>query len=378
MKEEDSNIEVEEKEKEIDLLELGIRLWDSKRQILLWALCGAIIGLIVAISIPREYTTSVKLVPETGEARSGGNLSALAAFAGVNIGTTGSNDAMGPNMYPDIVSSTPFIVDMFSVKLPTDVPGDTLTLEEIITSKTKRPWWTVITSFVTSLPSRTVSLFSSNNSNKQSAVSDSIIGINPFKLTRAQEGIVGGISSRVTSDVSRGVVSINVMLQDATASANLADTVARRLQEYIKDYRTEKARNDLKYAEKLNEEAREDYFNAQQEYAKFVDRNQGLSNRTAALELERLQNEMQLAFNLYNSTSQQVQIAKAKVQSNTPVFSVIKPASIPNKPSKPRKMMIIIGFMFVAVVLCSAIILFAPGIKSSIREKKSQMESNTD
>lgn len=378
MKEEDSNIEVEEKEKEIDLLELGIRLWDSKRQILLWALCGAIIGLIVAISIPREYTTSVKLVPETGEARSGGNLSALAAFAGVNIGTTGSNDAMGPNMYPDIVSSTPFIVDMFSVKLPTDVPGDTLTLEEIITSKTKRPWWTVITSFVTSLPSRTVSLFSSNNSNKQSAVSDSIIGINPFKLTRAQEGIVGGISSRVTADVSRGVVSINVMLQDATASANLADTVARRLQEYIKDYRTEKARNDLKYAEKLNEEAREDYFNAQQEYAKFVDRNQGLSNRTAALELERLQNEMQLAFNLYNSTSQQVQIAKAKVQSNTPVFSVIKPASIPNKPSKPRKMMIIIGFMFVAVVLCSAIILFAPGIKSSIREKKSQMESNTD
>ena len=276
-------------------------------------------------------------------------------------------------MYPDIVSSIPFVVDMFNVKLPTDNPGDTIPLSEIISKRTKRPWWTIITSYTISLPSKVFKLFSKNLDE-----SDSIDEINPFKLTRFQEDIVSGINSRINADESKGKITIEIMLQDATASANLADTVARRLQEYIIDYRTEKARNDLNYAEKLNEEAREDYFNAQQEYAKFVDRNQGLSNRTAALELERLQNEMQLAFNLYNSTSQQVQIAKAKVQSNTPVFSVIKPASIPNKPSKPRKMMIIIGFMFVAVVLCSAVILFASEIKSSIREKKNQMESNTD
>lgn len=365
MKEEIAPKPAEGEEEEIDLLELGLKLWNSRKRILVWALCGAVAGLIVALSIPKEYTSSVKLVSETGEASSGGAMSSLAAMAGINIGNKSGGDALAPEMYPEIVSSTPFIVELFPVKLPTDVEGDTVSVEEMISERVTSPWWT----FLTSLPGRAIGLFTGGRNED----ADGGGGVNPFHLTRDQKEIADGISGRVSADVSKdGIITISVTLQDAIASANLADTVARRLQEYIKNYRTGKARNDLEYAEKLNEEAKGDYFKAQQEYAMSVDRNQGLSNRTAALEQERLQNEMQLAFNLYNSTSQQVQLAKAKVQSTTPVFSVIEPSSVPNMPSKPKKVLIIAGFIFLAVVCCSAVILFAPGLKQSIKEKQNQ------
>ena len=133
------------------------------------------------------------------------------------------------------------------------------------------------------------------------------------------------------------------------------------------DYRTNKARQDLKYAEMLNEEAKAKYFKAQQIYANYLDRNQGIVFRSAQVERERLENETALAFNLYNSTSQQVQRAQAKVQETMPVYAVITPATVPIKPSKPRKALILVGFTFLAFVACAVWIQF---LKPMIEEHK--------
>ena len=50
-------------EKEIDLLELAMKLWQNKKKICIWCFIGAVFGLVIAFSIPREYNSSATLAP---------------------------------------------------------------------------------------------------------------------------------------------------------------------------------------------------------------------------------------------------------------------------------------------------------------------------
>ena len=54
-------------EQEIDLLELARKLWDSRKLILKFCLVGVVVGLVVAFSIPKEYTTTIELAPGKSE-----------------------------------------------------------------------------------------------------------------------------------------------------------------------------------------------------------------------------------------------------------------------------------------------------------------------
>ena len=90
-------------EQEIDLIELAQKVWASRK--LVFKACGiaALVGLVVAFSIPKEYSTSVTLAPESGGKSGGGSMGALAAMAGINLGTSSGEDALSPELYPDIV-----------------------------------------------------------------------------------------------------------------------------------------------------------------------------------------------------------------------------------------------------------------------------------
>jgi len=55
-------------EQEIDLIELAQKLWKERKFLLKGCGIAVVVGLIVAFSIPKEYTTTVKLAPETQDA----------------------------------------------------------------------------------------------------------------------------------------------------------------------------------------------------------------------------------------------------------------------------------------------------------------------
>lgn len=354
-----------DEEQEIDLLELFGKIWAGRKTILKWAVVGAVAGLIIAISIPKEYVATIRLAPEATDQRGmSGNLGALAAMAGISAGGSASGDAVSPKLYPDIVGSIPFNVEMFDVKV-TNLKGDkTETVKEYLTSDISSPWWSALMS----LPGRAVggimSLFRDKDADDESSATDM------FHLTPEENSIVGMLAGRVTVDVDAktSIISISVMMQDPMVSAMLADTVAERLKTYVTDYRTNKARADMEYAQKLCDEARDDYYAAQQRYANYTDKNKGIILQSMRTEEERLQNEMSLAFNLYNTTAQQLQLAKAKVQEITPVYTVLQPSTVPLVAAKPSKMLIIVGCVFLAVVAASAWILFGRDLKGKLKE----------
>lgn len=357
----------ENNEQEIDLLELLQKLWAGRRLIIKWCAVGAVVGLVVAFSIPKEYTTTVKLAPEIQGGKSNlGGLSSLASMAGINMGSMNSADAVSPELYPDIVQSVPFMTALFDVAL-TDAEGEqTWPVSEYVSEELRAPWWSAVLSLPFKALGWVKGLFSKEDEDAGGN------GVDPFRLTKEENEIVKSLQERIGVSVDKKtmVVSLSVTMQDPLVSATLTDTVMRNLQDYITEYRTNKARNDLEFTQRLFDEAQSKYYEAQQRYAQYVDQNQGIVRRSFLTEQERLQNEMNLAYNLYNQTAQQLQMAKAKVQESTPVYAVVQPATVPLKASKPSKMMTLVGFVFFSGVGAAGWILFGRDFLARFRSPR--------
>lgn len=355
----------ESSEQEIDLLELLQKLWAGRQLILKWCAVGAVVGLIIAFSIPKEYTTTVKLAPEIqGNKSNLGGLGSLASMAGINMGSMNSTDAVYPELYPDIVQSVPFMTALFDVQL-TDAKGEqSWPVSEYVSEELRSPWWSTVLGFPFKVLGWVKGLFSKEDETLESGT------IDPFRLTKEEDGIVKTLQDRISAsvDTKTQVVSLSVTMQDPLISATLTDTVMRNLQNYITEYRTNKARNDLAFTQRLFNEAQKKYYEAQQRYAQYVDQNQGIVRRSFRTEEERLQNEMNLAFDVYNQTAQQLQMAKAKVQESTPVYAVVQPATVPLKASKPSKVMTLIGCIFLSGILSMGWILYGKAIAAYLKK----------
>ena len=354
-------------EQEIDLIELAQKVWAGRK--LIFKACGiaVVVALVVAFSIPKEYATSVTLAPEVGGRSGSSNLGALAAMAGVNLRTSAGEDALSPELYPDIVSSTPFLTSLFDVRVQDGEAEIDTTLYVYLKDYQRAPWWGVITS----APFRAIGWVSSlfkDEAEEQGGAAE----LNPFHLTQEESNIANALSGRIAVDVDKktGVTTLTVTMQDPLISASLTDTIMHSLQNYITDYRTNKARHDLAYMEKLYKEARQEYMEAQEKYASFADTNLDLNRLIYRAEQERLQNEMNLAFQVYTQVAQQLQMAKAKVQEITPVYTVVQPATVPLSAAKPSKMLILVAFVFLAGVGSVGWILFVKDFIKNWRKPK--------
>jgi uncharacterized protein involved in exopolysaccharide biosynthesis len=97
-------------------------------------------------------------------------------------------------------------------------------------------------------------------------------------------------------------------------------------------------------------QAKDEYEKACAAYAKYVDSHRDIILQAYISERDQLENNMQLKLNTYNAMLTQAQNAKAKIQENTPAFTVLENAVVPVKPSGPKRMLFVLGFVFMAFV----------------------------
>jgi LPS O-antigen subunit length determinant protein (WzzB/FepE family) len=362
----------EEDEMEIDLMEYARKLWAARKLLLKVAGLAIIVGIVIALTTPKQYTVSVTLAPESSKS-GGGGLSGIASMLGVGGFNMGSDaDALNVTLYPDIVSSTPFILDLMDTPVSTideEQPDTTLVgyLKEYTSSS--------LMGTVMSLPFKAIggimSLFKSEEEVKTDI-------INPFHLTQEQSQTVNGLKKMIVANVDKktGVTTVSVTMQDPMVAAILTDTVIVKLKEHITKYRISKAEEDCKYWEELNRVRQDDYYMKQKKYAEYVDANKNVVLQSVRIEQERLQNEMNLAYQVYSSVASQLQMAKAKVQEAKPVFAVVEPASVPLQPSGTSRKMILLGVVFLAVAAAAAWVLFGQdlwkNLKEGLAEKKEE------
>ena len=324
---------------EIDLLELAKKLWDKRRFIGKYAIIAAVVGLIVGFSIPREYTSGAKMAPEGLKNTKGNSLAGLAALAGFDLSSGENMEGINLTLYPDVVQSTPFMVELSQIPVKGADMDSTLTLYDYIDTQISSPWWSYIIQF----PFRALGWITSLG--KEDAEPS---GIDPYALTKKQSEVLNRIKDRIGISVDKktGVITASATAQDPIVTATVADSMVNKLQEYIYKYRTEKAIRDLDFTQNMFDEAKQNYHEAQRKWAEAYDANRNIAKQSAQVDLIRLQNEQQLAFSVYNQMAQQLESAKIKVQEQTPCVTIIEPASIPVKKSNASKLVILIGFIF--------------------------------
>lgn len=359
---EESQNNLSSQEEEIDLLELALKIWAERKWIIKCCCYAVVVGLVIAFSIPKVYTAVATIAPELSDGKSGGGLSSLAAMAGISMGASSGVDAIYPELYPDIVSSTPFITGLFNVPVK-DLEGEIdTTLYDYMFDYQRAPWWSAIVSAPFKLLGWTISLFKDEKNEEGDGQVD------PFRLTEDQAGIAKALSELISVSVDKktGLTTLSVTMQDARIAACVTDTVMCRLQQYVTAYRTNKARKDFEFQKALFERKKKEYETAQENYAKFADANKNIILQSYRAEQVRLENEMSLAYQVYVNVAQQLQMAEAKVQEITPVYTVVEPATIPVRHSKPSKLMILVGIVFLTGVACVGWILFGREIVAKL------------
>ena len=152
-------------------------------------------------------------------------------------------------------------------------------------------------------------------------------------------------------DEKTAITTVSVTLQDPKVAAVVADSVVSKLQEYIINYRIAKAKDDCAYLQQLFQERQAEYYAAQKKYAEYLDANKNLVLQSVRAEQDRLQNDMNLAYQVYSQVANQLQVARAKVQEAKPVFAVLEPATVPLQPSGTSRKMMIIAVTFVSFVI---------------------------
>lgn len=369
-----TNPPLEEEEMEIDLMEYARKLWKVRKLLLKVAGIAVIVGVIIALTTPKQYTVSVTLAPESSKS-GGSGLSGIASMLGVGGLNMGNDaDALNVTLYPDIVSSTPFILDLMDTPVSTiDEEEPDTTLVGYLTEYTSSS----LIGTIVSLPFKAIggimSLFDDEEKEEGNGQ------INPFQLTKEQARTVEGLRRQIVANVDKktGVTTVSVTMQDPMVAAIMTDTVVVKLKEHITKYRVSKAEEDCQYWEQLNEQRKNEYYQKQKKYAEYVDANKNVILQSVRIEQERLQNEMNLAYQVYSNVATQLQMAKAKVQEAKPVFAIVEPASVPLQPSGTSRKMILIGIVFMAVAGAAAWILFGQDLWNNLKQGLSENKSET-
>lgn len=333
---------------EFDLKTLFKALLGAKKLILINCSIAFIVAVIIAFSIPKVYSASASLVPEAQDENKMGGLSSLASMAGINM--PNSSSAIVPDLYPDVVSSNTFLIDLLYV----DVVGDDGNIKTnyltYLSEYNKQPWWNVILGWPVQMVDR---LFPDED---EISVSSQGGRINPARMSRKENGLVKAIRNNVGCmvDEDSKVITLSFRSQDPVIAATMVDSLKQHLQKFITEYQTSKARVDLEYYKKLAAEAKVKYNVAQTNYATYCDSHKGAILQAYISEQESLENELQLAYTAYSQMCQQVQMAEAKVQERTPAFTQIEGASVPNQPDSPKKKLIVIALVFITFVFTVA------------------------
>ena len=354
-----------DEEIEIDLIGILRKIIGIRKTIYKAAGIGLVIGIIVAISIPKQYTVGVTLSPEMGNTKGSGLSGLAASFLGSGVSMNEGTDALNASLSADIVSSTPFLLELSTMKIPA-LEGETMTLNVYLDEESS-PWW----SYVIGLPGMVIggvkSLFTEEES--ESVPSDKA-NLGTIELSKKESEKIEALKKKILASVDKktSMTTVSVTLQNPKVAAVVADSVVRKLQEYIIDYRTTKAKEDCLYLERLFKERQQEYYDAQKKYADYMDSHDNIILQSVRAEQERLQNDMSLAYQVYSQVANQLQVARAKVQEEKPVFAVVEPAVIPLYPSGTSRKIYVLAFIFLSVCIVISWKLFGEDILNKFKE----------
>lgn len=373
---EENQIQVQsnsENEDEIDLLKLAKTFWKGRKTLFISLFIGTILGVLVAILTPAEYTATTIMVPQTsGKSSSLGGLGGLAALAGIDVSGANQGSDMSPILYPKIVSSLPFKMELMNVPIKFKDFEKPLSLYDYMITNKKMTVLGSIKKYTIGLPG--VIILAIKGKNRPLELSKNS-GNQPVSLTEDQYKVSKALDDIVALEVEpkQGYLTLTVSLPEAQAAAQLAQKAQELLQQDITDFKIQKAKADLEFIQGRYDEVKAQAEGYQINIAQKTDQYKNLTSSVPQVATTRIQTKYGIASTVFQELAKQLEQAKIQVKKDTPVFTIVEPVSVPVEKSKPNRPMILIIWIFMSGIIGTGIV-FGKGFFANVKKKWKEEE----
>ena len=340
-------------EDQIDIIALLSKLWDCKKLIFRTVCLFGIIGIVVALSTPNQYTASAMFTPNSSSSSSSGSssLKGLASLAGINIGgmSEGSKE-VSPMLYGKILESAIFKQQLL------DTP-----LKNIEGIPTLRAYFMQPTSvlgtvkeYTLGLPSKIIGLFKGEASTQSLESLEGITAVSEedFEYFEAIDDLL-----TLSINDKDGFIEIIAKSKNPHVAAQVAKNGELLLQQQIIAIKTKSSLELLQYLEEQYADKKVLLNQAQDRLSRFKDRNLNISTNRFSNNQTRLESELQTATAVFQNVVTQLEQVKFQVTKDTPVFSILKPVVFPNEKSEPKRSLIVVVWLFLGAVFSIGFVL---------------------
>ena len=370
-----------EEEDGLDIIALVKDLWAGRKTILIVTGIFLLLGLISAFTMKRTYTVTSTMVPQVNS-RSSSSLSSLASLAGVDLGMNTSAGDLSPLIYPQIVSSVPFRLELMNTPLHYQKADTAVSMFTYAKEYAKPSVGAKIKKYTIGLPFLLLSKLSKPKE-EQSVVLDGSLPDDdtprPLVLSKEEAAMLGAVAQAVSLSVDKkeGYITLHVTGSEPLQTAELAVKAQQLLQREVTRFRTERAQNQLEYVQARYDELKAENEALQARLAAVRDRSHDMPGTRTRLEQERLQSKYAVSSAVFSEMAKQLETAKMQVKRDTPNLAIIQPVTVPRNPSNSRGRTLFI-WVFLGGVLGCGIVLgkaYLPKLKEMFAKEKPQSEA---
>ncbi len=350
------------KDDEIDLIALIKTIWDGRKTIYYSVGICIFIGLLIAFLSPAKYTASATLLPSSENKSSNmGGLGALAGMAGINLGSMmGQSEGIPAEIYPQVVNSYPFMNEFIHEKFHFEEYENPISIYDYVVADSIPSIGSQIVKYTIRLPwTLKNAIFSGEDELTTKAQDIGVLSLSVEELM-ALESMFEVI--QIDVDDKTGLVNVSVEVEEPVLAAQYVQKAIELLQEYIIEYKTKQARENLNFVQERYNEKKLEYEQAQLAFFDYKDSHRNIISERMDPELQTLSDAYDMASTVYKGLAQQLEQAKIAVKEETPVFTVLEPAKVPLEKSAPNKKMIFIisiilgGFIGLGIIIGQLII----------------------
>lgn len=326
-----------------------VSVWQRRRVVLGSLLVGGLSGLLIAFGSTEEFTAVQRVLPYRAGAASAG-LSGLAGLSGIRLPGAGAEQAVSAELYPDIARTLEFYVAVAETPLRFSTLPDSTTAMTYLRDVARPSAARQVYRFTLGLPQTLYAMIRKSVSGPP--IDETLRRKEPQeaipRFAPAYLETIDLLSERLTISFDRksSLIQVSARMPDAYAAADLVRVASETLMERIIALESRKAGENFRFALQQYDAAKRRYDVAQVRLAEFADRNRSASSSVAIVEFERLQGERNLALELYQQVSRDVEQARMKMSQDTPVFTVIDPVTVPANRSSPRRARILLLSLF--------------------------------
>jgi uncharacterized protein involved in exopolysaccharide biosynthesis len=269
-----------------------------------------------------------------------------------------------PMIYPTIVNSLTFQLELMEKEIYFSDYNIRTTWPDFLENHYKPSVTQYVFSYTVGLPFHLIAGLRSMIRSEDAVLEEDQLTSQFITIDTEQLKIIEDLKSRISVNLDQktGLLTTKVKLPDARASAEMNRHMIEMLKDYITDYRIEKARQNVNFTGEQRDEAEIRFKDTQNLLAEFLDANRNINTARLQADLERLQDERNLAFNIYNSLSQRYEEARIKLQEETPIFKELQPAAVPALRSEPKRGLIVVIFTLLGGIISIGWVLISPAI----------------